>query len=80
MRITLSIDEEIVLRAKEKLRAAGKSLNEEIRDHLRHVAGDDDLERDIEFLKKTAGQGRPEPGWKWNRDELYEDRLKLHRD
>jgi len=76
--ITLSINEQIVERAREKLRALGKSVNEEIRDHLRHVAGDEDeeIERAIEFLRSTAGQGKPEPGWKWNRDELYEDRIK----
>ena len=73
--ITLSIDEQIAERAREKLRAMGKSLNQEIRDHLQHVAGDDDLERDIEFFVKTSGMGKPEAGWKWNRDEVYEDRL-----
>jgi hypothetical protein len=79
MNITLSIDEQIAERAREKLRAIGKSLNQEIREHLRHVAGDDDLERDIEFFVKTSGMGKPEPGWKWNRDEIYEDRLKWPR-
>lgn len=77
MNITLSIDEKLVERAREKLRAVGKSVNEEIRDHLRHVAGDDDedIERAIDCLVKTAGQGKPEAGWKWNRDEVYEERL-----
>jgi hypothetical protein len=78
MNITLSIDEQVVERAREKLRAMGKSLNQEIRDHLQHVAGDDDLERDIEFLRSTAGQGNS-GDWKWNRDELYEERLKWPR-
>lgn len=77
--ITLSIDEQLVERAREKLRAVGKSVNEEIRDHLRHVAGDDDLEEAIEFLVKSSGQGKPEDDWKWNRDEIYEDRLKWPR-
>jgi hypothetical protein len=79
MNITLSIDEQLVERAREKLRAMGKSLNQEIRDHLQHLAGDDDLERDIEFLKSTSGLGRAEVGWKWNRDEVYEDRTKWPR-
>jgi hypothetical protein len=79
MNITLSIDGQIVERAREKLRALGKSLNQEIRDHLQHVAGDDDLEETIEFLRKTAGLGHAEPGWKWNRDEIYEDRLRWPR-
>ena len=82
MNITLSIDEQIAERAREKLRALGKSLNQEIRDHLQHVAGDDDLtlKRDLEFLRKTAGLGKPDPGWKWNRDEIYEERLKWPRE
>ena len=79
MNITLSIDEQIAERAREKLRAVGKSLNQEIREHLQHLAGDDDLERDIEFLEKTAGLGNPEPGWKYNREDAYEDRLKWPR-
>ena len=77
--ITLSIDEQIAERAREKLRAMGKSLNQEIRDHLQHIAGDDDLERDIDFFEKTSGLGRPEAGWKWNRDEIYQDRTKWPR-
>jgi hypothetical protein len=73
--ITLSIDEQLVERAREKLRATGKTINQEIREHLEHVVGDDDLERDIEFLERTSGLGNAETGWKWNRDEIYEERI-----
>jgi restriction endonuclease S subunit len=78
--ITLSIDEQIAERAREKLRAMGKSLNQEIREHLQHIAGDNDeqLERDLEFLKSTAGLGNSN-GWKYNRDDAYEERLKWPR-
>jgi hypothetical protein len=69
--ITLSIDEQIAERARERLRAMGKSLNQEIRDHLQHLAGDDDLERDLEYLERYSGLGDSN-GWKFNRDELYE--------
>jgi hypothetical protein len=79
MNITLSIDEQIAERAREKLRAMGKSLNQEIRDHLKHLAGDDDLERDLAFLTNTSGLGKPEPGWKYNREDAYEDRMKWPR-
>ena len=79
MNITLSIDEQVAERAREKLRAVGKSLNQEIREHLQHLAGDDDLESALELFEKTSGQGKSEPGWKWNRDEIYEDRLKWPR-
>jgi hypothetical protein len=78
--ITLSIDAQVAERAREKLRAVGKSLNQEIREHLERLAGDDgQLERDIEFLESTSGLGKPEAGWKWNREELYEERLKRPR-
>ena len=79
MNITLSIDEQLVERAREKLRATGKTLNQEIREHLQHIVGDDELEAEIERFLKTSGQGNPDPDWKWNRDEIYEDRLRWPR-
>jgi uncharacterized protein YllA (UPF0747 family) len=77
MNITLSIDEQLVESAREKLRAVGKSINQEIREHLQHLAGDDNeqLERDLEFLQRTAGLGNSN-GWKYNRDDAYEERMK----
>ena len=78
MNITLSIDEQIVGRAREKLRATGKTVNQEIREHLAHIAGDDQLERDIEFLRSTAGLGNSN-GWKYNREDAYEERLRWPR-
>jgi len=78
MNITLSIDEQLVERAREKLRAVGKSINQEIRDHLQHVAGDSDIERDIEFLRSTAGTGNSN-GWKYNREDAYEERMRRPR-
>ena len=78
--ITLSVDEQIVARARERLRAVGRSVNEEIREHLRHVAGADDetLERDLEFLRNTAGLG-DSTGWNWNREDAYEERTRWPR-
>ncbi len=75
MNVTLSIDEQIVKRAREKLQAVGKSVNEEIRDHLRHVAGESekDTERWIEELRSLSGKGDSH-GWRFNRDDIYERR------
>ena len=78
MNLTLSIDEKVVERAREKLRAGGKTLNQEIREHLQHIAGDEDVEREIDDYLKRVGQGNS-GGWKWNRDEIYEDRLRWPR-
>jgi hypothetical protein len=79
MNITLSIDEQIVERARERLRAVGRSVNEEIREHLAHIAQeDDDVERDIEEFLRLSGMGDSK-GRKWNRDDAYEDRLRWPR-
>jgi hypothetical protein len=70
--ITLSIDEDLVERAREKLRATGKTINQEIREHLQHIVGDDEqLVSDLEFLEKNSGLGDSK-GWKWNREDAYE--------
>jgi hypothetical protein len=44
------------------------------------LAGDDDeqLKRDLEFLQSTAGLGNSN-GWKYNRDDAYQERLKWPR-
>jgi hypothetical protein len=69
--LTLSIDEKLLDRAREKLRAAGKTVNQEIREHLQHLAGgDDQLEADLKYLEETAGTGDSK-GWKWNREDAY---------
>jgi hypothetical protein len=73
MRITFSIDEQIVARAREKLRVVGKTLNQEIREHLQHLAGDEDIEHQIAEFERLSGQGDSQ-GWKFNREEIYERR------
>jgi len=75
MNITLSIDEEVVKRARKKLQAVGKSVNEEIREHLSHIAWSDNGESDqwMDELRSLSGKGDPH-GWRFNRDEIYERR------
>ncbi|MGA2849769.1 MAG: hypothetical protein ABSE46_12295 [Terracidiphilus sp.] len=75
MNITLSIDEQLVERAREKLRATGKTINQEIREHLQHIAGEDDLEleRDLEMFERLSGLGNSN-GWKFDREEIHERR------
>ena len=75
MNITLSIDERIAEKAREKLRAVGKSLNQEIREHFQRIAGEenDQLQKDIEFLKSSAGLGNSDSS-KWSRKDAYEER------
>jgi hypothetical protein len=70
--LTLSLDERLLEKAREKLRATGKTVNQEIREHFQRIVGDDEqLAADLEFLEKYSGLGDSN-GWKWNRDEAYE--------
>jgi len=71
MNVTLSIDEQLVTRARKKAEALGKSLNQMIRDYLQTVAGGDDPERSIEEFKRLSGQGHSR-GWRFNRDAIHE--------
>jgi len=71
MNVTLSIDEQLVARARKKADALGKSLNQLIRDYLQKLAGEDDPERSIEEFRKLSGRGHSR-GWRFNRDEIHE--------
>jgi hypothetical protein len=71
MNITLSIDEQVVERARKRAEAQGKSLNQLIRDYLQVLAGGDDPERSVQEFKRLSGSGRSR-GWRFNRDEIHE--------
>jgi len=71
MNVTLSIDDQLVNRARKKAEALGKSLNQMIRDYLQTIAGGDDPERSIDEFKRLSGQGHSR-GWRFNRDEIHE--------
>jgi len=71
MNVTLSIDEQLVARARKKADALGKSLNQLIRDYLQKLAGGDDPERSIEEFKRLSGRGNSR-GWRFNRDEIHD--------
>jgi hypothetical protein len=71
MNVTLSIDEQLVARARKKAAALGKSLNQLIRDYLQRLAGGDDPERSIQEFKRLSGRGHSR-GWRFDRDEIHE--------
>lgn len=71
--LTLSIDEQVVARARKKADALGKSLNQMIRDYLQVLAGSNEPKRSIEEFKQLSGRGDSR-GWRFNRDELHERR------
>ncbi len=71
MNLTLSLDEQLVARARKKTKAMGKSLNEFIREQLEKLTGDDDAEKWIAEFRACSGGGNSD-GWKFNRDEIHE--------
>jgi hypothetical protein len=70
MNVTLSIDDQLVTRARKKAEALGKSLNQLIRDYLQTVAGGDDPERSIAEFRRLSGKGHSR-GWRFDRDEIH---------
>ena len=71
MNVTLSIDEQLVERARKRANALGKSLNQLIRDYLQKLAGGDDPERSIEEFERLSGSGHSR-GWRFKRDEILQ--------
>lgn len=78
--LTLSLDEYVVERAREVARQQGTSLNALIREYIQLLANQStgaDLLREFEeqwaaIDRSTSGS---DPGYKFNREELYEERL-----
>jgi hypothetical protein len=70
MNVTLSVDEQLLARARQKAEALGKSLNQLIRDYLQTLVGADDPGRSIEEFRKLSGKGNSR-GWRFNRDEIH---------
>jgi len=71
MNLTLSVDEQVVARARKRAEALGKSLNQLIRDYLQSLSGNDDAERSIAEFRQLSGKGHSR-GWRFDRNELHE--------
>jgi len=72
--LTLSIDDQLLERTRKRASEMGTTVNQMVRDYFQTVVGEEDVEAEIAEFKRTSGQGNPGE-WKWNRDEIYEDRL-----
>jgi hypothetical protein len=70
MNVTLSIDEQLVARARKKAELLGTSLDQLIHNYLQAFA-DDDPERSIDELNRLSGHGHSR-GRRFNRNEIHE--------
>ena len=71
MNITLAVDEKLADRARQAAQAMGKSLNQVVREYLEQLAGQEQLDAELEaFKQSTANTPGRLGGWKFNRDEI----------
>ena len=76
--VTLAVDEKILEQARAYAERRGTTLNALVREHLANVAREDQrIEEARRGLLELIDQstGRLGPNYKWNRDEIYADRL-----
>lgn len=75
MNVTLSVDDEIILRARRRAEALGTSVNQLMREYLEQLAGTSDPNEDAaEFERLSKLANGDSHGWKFNREELHERR------
>lgn len=74
MNITLAVDDRVAEAARKAANTLGKSLNQLVREYLEDLAGEDQLETELEELRALAGQGNS-GGEKASREALYADRV-----
>jgi hypothetical protein len=73
MNITLSVDEEVVRKARRRAGAMGTSVNQLVREYLEQIAGKRDPRELAAELERLWEQGGGDSrGWKFNRDEIHE--------
>jgi hypothetical protein len=73
MNVTLSVADDVILRARRRAEVLGTSVNQLVREYLEQLAGKSDPNADaaeFERLSKLAhGDSR---GWRFDRAELHE--------
>jgi len=75
MNVTLSIDDEVMQRARRRAEVLGTSVNQLVREYLEQLAGKTDPNEDAaEFERLSLLAQGDSRGWKFDREELHERR------
>ena len=71
--ITLSVEDEIVRKARRRAEQLGTSVNQLVREYLEQFAGKSDSLRDADEFRRlsNASQGNSN-GWKFDREEAHD--------
>ena len=73
MNLTLSVDDQVVSKARQHADALGTSVNQLVREYLERLAGKTDDEADAKEFERLSRLGKGHSGgWKFNRDEAHE--------
>jgi len=71
--VTLSVDDEAILRAHRRAEVMGISVNQLLREYLEQLAGTSDPNEDAaEFARLSKLAHGDSRGWKIDREELHE--------
>ncbi|HRK23020.1 MAG TPA: hypothetical protein PLX06_14475 [Fimbriimonadaceae bacterium] len=68
--VTISMDEDLLLRSREFAQANGTTLNELIRNLLRRTVIGTEVDWTEGFLRVAEEVKGDSKGWKWNRSEI----------
>jgi hypothetical protein len=76
--ITLAIDEAVLDEARAYAKRRGTTINALVREHLANIASEDERIEEarrglLELIDNSTG--RLGPNFKWNREEIYADRM-----
>jgi hypothetical protein len=70
--VTLSIDDDVIQKARVRAQAMGTSVNQLVREYLEQLAGKTDPEADAAEFKRLSHASKGDSrGWKFNREELH---------
>jgi hypothetical protein len=73
MNITLSVDEEVIRKARRRAEAMGTSVNQLVREYLEQLAGKRDPKELAERMRELSLQAHGDRrGWKFNREEIHD--------
>jgi hypothetical protein len=76
--ITLAVDEDVLARAREFAKSHGTTVNALVREHLVQIVEQEhrrDAARQGLLKLMSNSEARLGPDYRWNREELYEERL-----
>lgn len=73
--VTLSINDEIIRKARQQADAMGTSVNQLVREYLQQLAGMSDGNANADEFERASRETQGDSqGWKFDREELYERR------